>query len=1511
MKNIFKIVSVLFILCTIGLFTACPEPSAIPGKITAGNGAVYISIAGAGQRTVFPTGYEDLEISFEATAAGQEAVEGDFEDGEAEFELRSGLEWTIVITAKDSDDVAVGTATIVVNVVSGAIHDFPNVLIVPITGGDDGTLDWDVTFPAGDDYEIATLTISTDPVTEIDLQDVGTDEQPLDLAPGSYIVRAKIQRVADGKIAGKTQAVHIYSGMTTELSWAFTADDFKDEAYYFAEDLMKLIGDEDGDIVNVSGKTVTITDDAAFSAGTSLYTFEVIKGIKLVVAAGKTLTISNNVYFQINEDGEILINGTVDVEEGGVFGLRTWAADPLTFDNFATGASGKLTINDGARFVVEVCVPGQFWTDFYNYIGLSASAYAGVWAFTHEGSYVDITNKADAAPVFTLEGGIETARDGAAILAGHEFIVSDGSSMTINACSNNQFAPITLPIGLLIQGKLTIEDGGLLIGYNANMLFDDGEVEGWPPTGAGLAKIITDFDPHSTWDEFFAVNELIKAQEDALAQATIDAFKAKINTKIVAENPSVDGVTGTFDISEETGMGSWATDYSPVDGHNIHLYYIASELKDKTAPFELDVSAPAGWTLTDKTVNITANKTVTMTYAIGNVETDKVEVNVIYVPNAQYNVTFEAGAVGTIWITDKDSDVVAGTRIAKLSKSGSAIGAIGASTITVRDNAKINVAVKKGDAAVSLGADGAFTAESVVYTVTVTDSRTEVEIAEDAVAALTATSTWAEIAAVNELIKAAQEGTETAAAVVADFADAVKAAFEKQGVASWITDGGKASYPQDSYTTRVDIYIIYSELDNEGEFDITAPAGWVLSSNEITSDTATTAATLTYAIGKIATDKVVLDVNFVPNAQYVIEFPADTLGEIITINDGTPQVANVTNKSALANDVEAIGALGVTAITASSGIEFTIDPELENGDTPESTIYWITVTKKAVVLTDAEAAVNALTADSSWADIAAANTKIKAAQTAGENAAAVVAKFATKVKAAFAKQGVAEWISDKGKASYPQDSYETRVDIYVIYSLLTAEDKDSFAITVPAGSGWELSGNAITSPTATSTATLTYAIGNNAADKVEIAVNYVPNAQYVIEFAADIKGSEITIDEGTPEVAHVVNLLDTANTRRAIGGLNLSSITASADIEYSVLPAITLDTNGKFTPTSQVYTITVTEKASVAAADTAVKALDENSDWDDFAAANDLIITAQAGGAEATNVIAAFKAKINEKITTEGIATWATPAELGAHMQDLVPTEVFSIYLHYIYSKVTADALTITVPGGWVLPSKAVDGETETTSTLTYAIGSKGDKVEVNVVYRPNALYNITFAADANGTIWVMDEESDQVTGALAAKITVNNESVKRTFDVTAMLGDAWIVVKGGDIKVTVTKGATPVQLGTDGEFTVTSDVYTVAVTKIATTPKGDANIRVTIDGIPAKVEIGGVVQTLDPLVNTTLDLKSDIAGDWYLNGVKVGTGDEIELKVGTMLEGDNVIQFKSGAGAQVETIIVTVEMGN
>jgi hypothetical protein len=236
MKNFTrKAIYLGIVLCLFG-FAACQNIFEPPKQapLSTDMGRVTVVIGGGESAKTLAPGTDEFTkytVTFSGPAA-HDPVE--VTNGSASVELPVG-EWTISATGytgTDPDFTGVAEGSVTVTVTKNAASQ-ANILLKPKTGDDlaVGTFTYSLGSPdissgsgelvitAPDDTEVETITL------EYSWQGIsGT----ITLNPGQYLVRVRLQKgeTLDTRYAGFTEALHIYSGMTSAFDREYEDDDF-------------------------------------------------------------------------------------------------------------------------------------------------------------------------------------------------------------------------------------------------------------------------------------------------------------------------------------------------------------------------------------------------------------------------------------------------------------------------------------------------------------------------------------------------------------------------------------------------------------------------------------------------------------------------------------------------------------------------------------------------------------------------------------------------------------------------------------------------------------------------------------------------------------------------------------------------------------------------------------------------------------------------------------------------------------------------------------------------------------------------------------------------------------------------------------------------------------------------------------------------------------------------------------------------------------------------------------
>jgi len=385
-------------IIALGIFTAfiasCSLPQQNLGNApVAGKGTVNLSIAGTGARTIFPDGINSLVYSVNCAAAGEDSVSATLANGSGSIQLKSGVEWSITITATDpnNSDTPVGTYTITVTLSDGQTATYNDIYLQPVSGS--GALDWSVSFPDDVTLSGATLYYSGNGVSDsIDL--LANAKDTLSLASGSYVFRVLLVG-QDSRTAGTTEAVHIYSGMTTTLDWAFTAADF---AVTMDVPVSAVINASDA--VTVTGVTLKSADypDVAGVNNGGTWSFLVpgvsledynLKGLWLEIQTANNVVSTDPVTYAISSTNDVTLDPV------GIYALTLSDCDNGTLGMAVAGNSTVLAAAVQADLLAGASVtvtatPADGWAfNEFTATGITAGT-VNPWTFTMPGNDVTI-----------------------------------------------------------------------------------------------------------------------------------------------------------------------------------------------------------------------------------------------------------------------------------------------------------------------------------------------------------------------------------------------------------------------------------------------------------------------------------------------------------------------------------------------------------------------------------------------------------------------------------------------------------------------------------------------------------------------------------------------------------------------------------------------------------------------------------------------------------------------------------------------------------------------------------------------------------------------------------------------------------------------------------------------------------------------------------------------------------------------------------------------------------------
>jgi hypothetical protein len=225
MKNYNGVLKILNVLGLLFVLAGCSDlfidkPAEPERKIPGGKGAVKWSIATEVGRTLFPTmPFSKYELEF--TAAGKDTVRETLIENTGEILLETGP-WTLSVTAfVGSNPVARGSAPVTVQ--GGRTNSVSIILKGDVTGSGSGTLNYEITLPAGLLYAELSVTALNGPYsTKVPLTASPTGSIP-SIPDGYYLLAFSLFEATRRAVI--TDVAHIYNGLSTDgvydLSAAF------------------------------------------------------------------------------------------------------------------------------------------------------------------------------------------------------------------------------------------------------------------------------------------------------------------------------------------------------------------------------------------------------------------------------------------------------------------------------------------------------------------------------------------------------------------------------------------------------------------------------------------------------------------------------------------------------------------------------------------------------------------------------------------------------------------------------------------------------------------------------------------------------------------------------------------------------------------------------------------------------------------------------------------------------------------------------------------------------------------------------------------------------------------------------------------------------------------------------------------------------------------------------------------------------------------------------------------
>jgi predicted outer membrane repeat protein len=224
MKRVFGIVKTAAAAAlSLLLFAACINPlisSRRDNALAQGKGLVRIETTAGTARTAMPSAvFDHYEYLF---SKGGEPAESKTPDGPGLLFALDPGNWRITIKAYAGSDpetlAAEGSEDFTINPGAEATV---TVKLSPALGEETGTLSYALTFPSGAEVRAFTLTL----LAGDDGTNLAGASGPLEIASGYYLARASL--IKDGIPVEKTEVVHIYKSLTTELALAFDDADFR------------------------------------------------------------------------------------------------------------------------------------------------------------------------------------------------------------------------------------------------------------------------------------------------------------------------------------------------------------------------------------------------------------------------------------------------------------------------------------------------------------------------------------------------------------------------------------------------------------------------------------------------------------------------------------------------------------------------------------------------------------------------------------------------------------------------------------------------------------------------------------------------------------------------------------------------------------------------------------------------------------------------------------------------------------------------------------------------------------------------------------------------------------------------------------------------------------------------------------------------------------------------------------------------------------------------------------
>jgi hypothetical protein len=493
-----KHINILFAILAIFALVGCENPVAeTPVSSTpSASGSVVVSIqtpdtAGAADiaRTVYPAldGFSRYELSFSGGPVAHAPVAISV-DGNSPIELAVGT-WTISVTAyKDTTASARGSATVTVS--AGAPTPV-SIILGPIPEGSNGTFSYSVASPSDATGSLTIQTISGDAVTggAVALAAGTTSANTLSLPPGEYMLFVNLTK--SGNHAGRADVLHIYSGLTSEVSYTFTDDDFIG---------VETLNPEYAAFTDAAGATALPSNAAAINtakggntavfaiaSGTGAATINASTG-ELTMGSGGTITVSltittaGGVVTHMGTSANITVTKTVaGAAITGLTGVLQIGETAGTITAASTESGTKVWVSsntsvatiDSSTGAVTALTAGSTtirYTVMTGNVATSNSAVITIYAAaqTLDPTYAAFIGAAGAMALPSNAAAINTATGGdTAVFA----IASGAGAATINT-SDVSTGKLTMGSGGTITVSLTITTAGGVVthkGTSANI----------------------------------------------------------------------------------------------------------------------------------------------------------------------------------------------------------------------------------------------------------------------------------------------------------------------------------------------------------------------------------------------------------------------------------------------------------------------------------------------------------------------------------------------------------------------------------------------------------------------------------------------------------------------------------------------------------------------------------------------------------------------------------------------------------------------------------------------------------------------------------------------------------------------------------------------------------------------------------------------------------------------------------------------------------------------------------